>query len=241
MAKVGWKNRDNIRRVVAGSKNRQACLLRLGLGAKGSNFRTLNKYIVLYDLSTEHFVKPWNHLLKLNGNKKISLSKVLVENSTYSRYHLKKRIIAENVIDYICDVCYNMGQWNGKELVLQLEHRNGIRNDDRVENLCFLCPNCHSQTSTFAGRNNKNEQSKTQVNKRAAEEKNKEKQKEKQKRLNFIKSALLNSSIDFSKFGWVVRVAPVIGITPPKVNGWMKRNMTDFYDECCFKKRVNKT
>ncbi len=45
--------------------------------------------------------------------------------------------------------------WNNKEIVLQLEHINGVNNDNRPQNLCFLCPSCHSQTSTFTGRNSK--------------------------------------------------------------------------------------
>ena len=40
-------------------------------------------------------------------------------------------------------------------LVLQVHHINGINNDNRLENLCWLCPNCHSQTDSYAGRNTK--------------------------------------------------------------------------------------
>jgi hypothetical protein len=43
--------------------------------------------------------------------------------------------------------------WQGSKLVLQLEHKNGKSNDNRIENICFLCPNCHSQTLTYCGRN----------------------------------------------------------------------------------------
>lgn len=80
---------------------------------------------------------------------------VFVENSTYSRTHLKRRIILKNLIPYTCSG-YGLGsQWNSKPLALQLEHINGVFNDNRLSNLCFLCPNCHSQTETFAGRKNR--------------------------------------------------------------------------------------
>jgi len=42
--------------------------------------------------------------------------------------------------------------WNDKPLVLQIDHINGVSNDNRIENLQILCPNCHTQTVTFAGR-----------------------------------------------------------------------------------------
>ena len=86
----------------------------------------------------------------------------LVENSTYckkSSNELKKRLIKEGYMKDICDSC-NIGplwKYYGKEqkLVLQLEHINGNHTDNRIENLIPLCPNCHSCTSTFGGRNRK--------------------------------------------------------------------------------------
>ena len=76
------------------------------------------------------------------------------KNSTSNRNHIKNRIIKENLMKYECE-CGNTGEWKGKKLVLQLEHKNGDTLDNRLENLTFLCPNCHSQTSTFSGRNAK--------------------------------------------------------------------------------------
>lgn len=84
-----------------------------------------------------------------------SFNQVFCENSNHSRHGVKQRIIKENLILYECSECGNKGFHNNKSLVLQLEHKNGINNDNRLENLCFLCPNCHSQTSTFAGRGKK--------------------------------------------------------------------------------------
>lgn len=55
-------------------------------------------------------------------------------------------------MEYRCSICGNTGEWNSKKLVLQLDHINGIHNDNRIENLRLLCPNCHSQTDTFCGK-----------------------------------------------------------------------------------------
>lgn len=81
------------------------------------------------------------------------LSEILVEDSTYARIHLKRRLIEEKILPYICALCDQEPEWQGQKLVLVLDHINGINNDNRRENLRFLCPNCNSQTSTFSGRN----------------------------------------------------------------------------------------
>jgi len=62
-----------------------------------------------------------------------------------------KRFIISNE-GYHCKKC-GISKWNGEELVLQLEHINGNADDNKKSNLCLLCPNCHSQTDSYAGRN----------------------------------------------------------------------------------------
>ena len=70
-----------------------------------------------------------------------------------TRSCVKKRIIKENIIKYECSEC-NIGRiWRGKKLSLHLDHINGDGWDHRLENLRFLCPNCHSQTETYCGKN----------------------------------------------------------------------------------------
>lgn len=95
-----------------------------------------------------------------NKNRKFKTDKTLIqemltEQSTFSRKYIKRRIIEEHIIDYKCSKCSIIDEWEGEKLVLILDHINGIRNDYRIENLRFLCPNCNSQTETFSGKNNK--------------------------------------------------------------------------------------
>jgi len=110
-----------------------------------------------YDLSK--FEKNSNEYRKsicigrFSKNNKKDLSSILTKNSNYSRGHLKERLISENILENNCSECSLSDMWNNKPITLQLDHINGIRNDNRIENIRLLCPNCHSQTHTFSGRN----------------------------------------------------------------------------------------
>lgn len=86
-----------------------------------------------------------------NQNSVLSLDKVLTKDSEYNRTKLKSRLISEGLKEYKCECC-GLTEWNGKYISLQLHHINGIHNDNRLENLQILCPNCHSQTENFASK-----------------------------------------------------------------------------------------
>ena len=69
-----------------------------------------------------------------------------------SRRNVKLRLLRAGLIRNQCDSC-GLSEWRGKPLSVHIEHINGIHNDHRLENLRMLCPNCHSQTETYGGRN----------------------------------------------------------------------------------------
>jgi hypothetical protein len=86
-------------------------------------------------------------------NHKYTLEKVCVENSSYNRTHLKRRLLKEGILKNHCSIC-GMGEiWQEKPIVHVLDHINGIPDDNRIENLRMVCPCCNSQLPTFSGRN----------------------------------------------------------------------------------------
>jgi hypothetical protein len=62
-----------------------------------------------------------------------------------------KRYLIENC-GYFCSNC-GISEWNNKPIMLELEHKNGNSSDNSLDNVCLLCPNCHSQTATWKNRN----------------------------------------------------------------------------------------
>jgi predicted RNA-binding Zn-ribbon protein involved in translation (DUF1610 family) len=123
-------------------------LRRLGLRAAGGNHKGLK------EACERHRIEPIVFNRPANAPRAAPLADdaVFVADSSYgSRGHVKKRMLNRGV-PYRCAKCGNPGLWQDEPLSLQLDHINGVHNDNRFENLRFLCPNCHSQTRTFAGR-----------------------------------------------------------------------------------------
>ena len=114
--------------------------------------RSLDYFEIDYSNKYKSFYKEKN--IK-NSTAKKPTEHYLIENSKVNNYFLKKRLIDENIIKNECQICKIEPFWNGQSLSLQLDHINGINNDNRLENLRLLCPNCHSQTYTFSAKNRK--------------------------------------------------------------------------------------
>lgn len=138
------------------SSDSKADVLRcMGLGEKvgqGYYVKRINEDIARLNIDTTHFKRK-------KSSEKYEEKNIFIPESKYSdRKSIKKRLLASGLL-YKCSEC-GIAEWNGKSLSLHLDHINGINNDNRKENLRLLCPNCHSQTDTYCGKNNKSSKAK---------------------------------------------------------------------------------
>ena len=116
-------------------------------------------------MKTKTSGRNYQKLIEYNNKRTQPLKELMIENSSYPRHRLKERILKEKLLEYKCQCCGLGDKWNEKKLVLQLDHINGVNNDHRLENLRFICPNCHTQQHTYAAKNrfNPNRQPKKYV------------------------------------------------------------------------------
>ena len=126
---------------------------------KGGNYKTLQRRLKEDNIDFSHITIGLGH----NKNKKFPkagltkeecLELVFIENSLYKNNTLRRYLKKFNLLSYKC-LCGIEDFWFKNKLNLQIDHQNGISNDNRLVNLRWLCPNCHSQTETFCGKKNK--------------------------------------------------------------------------------------
>lgn len=144
--------REELASLIEKSSTVKEVLAFFGLKNKGGNFNTLKRRCIEENLSTQKFSERKGRFTGRRVPVR-PLEEVMVENSDYHRGCLKRRLIADGILENKCDICGCLPEWLGQLLVLILDHKNGISDDHRLENLRLVCPNCNSQTTTFAGKN----------------------------------------------------------------------------------------
>lgn len=143
---------EQFQKIVESSNSISEIASNLGYRSKGGGVvKMIKDRIKKLSLDTSHF-NPYS-IGSMKGKRYKSDNEIFIENSTYvNNTSLKKKLLKMNAIEYKCAIC-GISEWLGNSLSLQLDHINGNNKDNRLENLRLLCPNCHSQTSTFSGRN----------------------------------------------------------------------------------------
>lgn len=119
-------------------------LKKQGKATSGAALTILKERLNAYDIK-------YHFLNEKTISKKMELDDILVDGKSYSSNRLKKRLIEAGLKEDSCEIC-GISTWLGKKLTLQLHHINGNHNDNRLENLQILCPNCHTLTDNFGNK-----------------------------------------------------------------------------------------
>ena len=145
--------KEKLQKFVAESISVSEVIRRFGQKVSGGSHSHVKRKIEEYGIDTSHFLGKASRCgQKSNPNKK-DWAEILIKRKQGNRqklYQLRRALI-EAGRNYICEVCEHPPEWKGKELRLQVDHKNTDWLDDRKENLRFICPNCHTQTLGFSG------------------------------------------------------------------------------------------
>lgn len=155
-----WSDQDLIA-AVKSANCLAAAIDTLGL-VRGGSYKSIKAHIDRLKIDTSHFLSP-SELLQITRSKRKSKSKeeLFIENGEYYDYKkVKSFILKDNLLDYKCAIC-SINEWNGCKLNLQMDHINGNKRDNRLSNLRLLCPNCHSLTDNFCGKNRESKNKET--------------------------------------------------------------------------------
>ena len=144
-------NNTEILNIIKESTSISQVLNKLGLKAAGGNYRTFNRFVKKHNIDTSHFTGMlWSKGKTLPPKRDIY--EYLEGGVRITSHSLKQRLIKENIFEHKCYIC-NLKDWMGKPIPIELDHINGDHEDNRIENLRILCPNCHAQTETYRAKN----------------------------------------------------------------------------------------
>ena len=154
--KIRSWTKEQLKKAVHDSYSYREVLKKLKLKPAGGNYAQLKKYIKEYNFDISHFKgRGWNRGLKYLIKSRIPLENILVKNSFFQSYKLKNRLIKEGIKPAHCEECGWSERSQEGRLPLELHHIDGDANNNCLNNLVVLCPNCHSLKSNYRGRKKK--------------------------------------------------------------------------------------
>lgn len=152
MSLLSQYSEEEFKNIVKNSYSWRELYKNLGYNCNSGDLKNqIQKKVEELHIDVSHFGILGKNKIKRDENN------VFIKNSTANQSTLRRWYLKSNYTEYKCSICEQEPFWNGKELTLILDHINGINNDDRKENLRWVCPNCNSQLSTTGGRNIKKE------------------------------------------------------------------------------------
>ena len=140
------------REAVAASATISEALRRLGVCHTGGARDVLKKWIGIWEIPVDHFDPDAARTRALPRRDPRPLQELLVRGSTANRGRLKERLYTSGLKQRRCEMCGQGERWNGSRMSLILDHVNGVRDDNRLENLRIVCPNCNATLDTHCGR-----------------------------------------------------------------------------------------
>lgn len=141
---------EQFREAVNSSTSIRQTLIKLGIKSEGGNYRVVHHYAKKYQVSLEHFTgKGWS---KGKSLPRRPYNTYLTVNSRIQSHKLRKNLIKNEIFEPKCSSC-SLTTWMNQPIPLELDHINGIHDDNRIVNLRLLCPNCHALTPTYRGKN----------------------------------------------------------------------------------------
>lgn len=151
--------KEKLEEVVKKSKNIADVLNYFNLRYAGGSHKIIKNHIANNNIDISHFETPQERIKRLRKSGILGvetpIENVLIENSGYNRKSLKKRLYQLNMKKRECEMCGQGEEWKGRKMSLIIDHINGVWNDNRIENLRIVCPNCNATLDTHCGKNKK--------------------------------------------------------------------------------------
>lgn len=139
--------------VVSSSFSIRESLTKLNIVPAGGNYKTFQRFVAANNIDVSHFTgQLWSKGKQVAFKRDIQ--DYLSNKQSISSFALKKRLLREKLLAPKCASCLNE-TWLGGQIPLELDHIDGNNQNNKLNNLRLLCPNCHALTTTYRGKNKK--------------------------------------------------------------------------------------